>query len=70
MGQDIFLPDMWLVNLIFPKFSSSDTKHFISYLQHFLCETAEDLSNHLHGLTAHLFKNRQKTDWPMNFFSD
>jgi len=53
-----------------PQLIFSDTKHFISYLQHFLLDIVEDLSNHIHGLAAQLFTDDQQTGYPVNFLSD
>jgi len=74
MGQDIFLPDMLAceshLKVSSPQLTFSDTKHFISYLQNFLFDTVEDLSDYLHGLTAQLFTNDQQTGCPVNLLSD
>jgi hypothetical protein len=73
MGQDIFLPDMWLVNLTWKCFPHSLLSQILGTLfptSHFLFDTEEDLPNHLHGLTAQLFTNEQQTGCPMNFLSD
>jgi hypothetical protein len=72
MGQDIFLPDMWLVKLTWKCLPHSLLSQTLSTLfpNYIISDTVEDLSNHLHGLAAQLFTNDQQTDFPMNFHSN